>query len=588
MKKLLSIALLLIGTSFMGQVQKRTFNRVAVTQAPALSTTTAMQAPAPASTAPAGDIRIVTDIKTLRTTAGVLNDVVYVKYHTYNFDNGGGFFMWRTDATLTDANNYFSHDNNGTIIKVAGNTTGRWVRQYSGYVSAAFFGITYDNATQAIQNAIDFCWHSQEADTPTKGSTVFIAQGGYMVNNILLRNGVAITGDTQNSTILYAKLPNEGGTQNDYLLSIMPGPVQTSITNISIVGRDSNKGCFHFKGITPPEGYPHAGVWNSAFKGIGISGFKNHGIYLEGGDNGRMPNQFTVFENVTVGLSKLAPAKTCALKITGQQGQITFLNSAFNGYDDGNMKFHTGHVVDISHVETTYSAVISFINATFQEGDYGLYINYAENITVDNCWFENLGVAVTVDGSWHECQGISILGNRFANAAGYGSLDIDAGNIRQGTCVNVINSHATIANNYATVSQINGTSSNNYFITASGINGEPNMGIELYGNSHAPALSATKGITQAIAVTNGVLNAGYNKLLVINGATTPVTTINSNLNAGETLTVKSEANGIIFQPGPAILLPNTGGLILNKGEIAGFTKLDIDGVATYQLTSLVK
>lgn len=569
----------------MAQVQKR------AVKAAAASAQTATVMPPAQTTQQAFDVdnmRTVNDIKTLRTLTGVANQVVYVKHHSIDYDNGGGFFMWRTSAELVNGNGYFTHDNNGTIIKATGNNTGRWIRQYDGYINLTFFGGYLNDATTALQAAIDFAWHNKEVNSPTKGTTVYIPQGSYMVNHIMLRNGVTILGDSQDSTILYAKLPEEGGTVNDYLFTIMPGALQLTVANLSLVGRDSNKGGFHLKGVLPDTGYPQAGVWNSLFKNIGISGFKDHALFLEGGDNGRTLNQFIVFEQVTIGLSTMAPATTSALKITGQQGQLTFINSTFNGYSN-DMKYHTGRVVDISHVQTAATAVVSFINASFQEGDYGLYLDYAENATVSNCWFENLGVAVTIDGSWHECQGISILGNRFANAAGYGSLDVDNSNMQQGSCVNVINSRATIANNYVAVSQLDSNSSNDYFITATGNPGTINKGLEVYGNSYSmPQLSKTSGITQTASVTNGILNCAYNKLIVISEATTPVTTIESALNAGETIIIKAGAGSVVFQGGSTILLPNSGGLILNKGEVAGFTKLDVDGVTAYQLTSLIK
>lgn len=58
-----------------------------------------------------------------------------------------------------------------------------------------------------------------------------------------------------------------------------------------------------------------------------------------------------------------------------------------------------------------------------------MVIEWAENITIDNCWFESLGVAISVKSNYADknndvpCKSINILNNRFANAAGFGSLN---------------------------------------------------------------------------------------------------------------------------------------------------------------------
>ena len=73
-------------------------------------------------------------------------------------------------------------------------------------------------------------------------------------------------------------------------------------------------------------------MWDSRISDINIFGFKGHGVFLEGGgdlSDYLLPNQFNVFENVRVFKNS---DFSNALKLTGQQGQITFLNCEFDGF----------------------------------------------------------------------------------------------------------------------------------------------------------------------------------------------------------------------------------------------------------------
>ena len=538
----------------------------------------------------------VNTINDLRSIVGSsVGDTRYVRYHTYPFDMGGGVFMWRNDALLlNDPNNYYDEDNDGTLIKVNGNNTGRWVRQYDGYINIAYFGGCRDlYATDALQAAIDFSWRNiTTSSAPTRGCVVFIPSGGYVINEITLRYGVQILGSSVDQPVIYAGLPGDPGysSTNDYLVNMTPDVIQVEVSNLNFAGRGTDKGCIHLKaqhgsGGTNDDG----GIWQSSFKNIKIGDFKGNGIYSEGGVGGLLPNQFMVFELVSVGMNKNAPQSSCALKITGQNGQITFLNSAFNGYNDNN-RFHNGHVISIapsSSSQGAYPAVISFINATIQEGDYGVWMSYCENISFDNCWFENLGVAVTVDGTANWCRNINILNSRFANAAGYGSVPASSSNITNGQCVSVKNSQVKVINNFVTVSRLDSRSNNDSFVIASGLNSNTiNPGVEVSGNSFAfPELNKTYGIWQVItAVTSNAIDCRYNKCLYVNASGNTIKNIKSELVESESFLIRANGGNIRFDNTGNIFLTHRSSLTLANGEVATFTKLGTDG---YQLTSLV-
>lgn len=92
----------------------------------------------------------VLNLQALRSIVGISDgDLYYAKGHTSAGDGGGGIFMWRTGAIFLTGNppsipGIYSVDNNGTIIQavIGGipDDTGRWVRQYDGYINVLYFG----------------------------------------------------------------------------------------------------------------------------------------------------------------------------------------------------------------------------------------------------------------------------------------------------------------------------------------------------------------------------------------------------------------------------------------------------------------
>lgn len=311
----------------------------------------------------------------------ILTDITLVLRHTNPKDGGGGFFFYNPNVTRDD--------NNGTIIKpnsISGN--GRWVRQIDGYINVRFFGAfgLGNDYTAAIQNAIDFASGNNVDNFVATGNTVFFPCGNYFVDNLILKRGVCLSGECVDTGVITAI---STGTTGNYMLEIDKGPIPwTNISNLSLTSQHPTKGCMHFKAQPPEKGQQVGGLWMSNFKNIWITSFKGHSIYFEGGmTNYNLPNQFIILENVRATRST---ENSNSLLMTGQQGQVTFLNCQFDGT---NIK---GQNIVISGPANFSSAVVSFINCTVQSSEYGIWIDYAENITIDNCWFEDLDVAITV------------------------------------------------------------------------------------------------------------------------------------------------------------------------------------------------
>ena len=426
-----------------------------------------------------------------------------------------------------------------------------------------------------------------------------------------MKNGVNILEETIGNTIIYA-------TQGTgYLFEIEIGIVQINISNLNIVGiyfltgQATNKGCFLFEAkpsvITPTDPVADGGLWNSTMKNINILGFNGNGIYLKGGTaSGQsasfVPNQFNIFENVRVFKNNDTNFSlfSNALKMTGQVGQHSFINCQFDGYTKttNDVKTYDKWInVSIENTTNDYmsSAVVTFLNCTIQDSDYGVRINYAENITFDNCWFENLGVAITVIGNIESSKSINILNNRFANASGFGSL-LAPNNIKAGQCISVNKSVVNIYNNYVTASDPNGVDNGSAFVLGFQDNGGINCHNNTFRNDN-PKLSKTFGIMQSVIIAT-TINCKSNKLVFIGQPIPPippvvpiptVKNIISAINAGEILNIRANGITITFDNTGNIFLTNRTTFSLSNGEIASFKKIDIGtNNETYQLLSFTK
>lgn len=140
---------------------------------------------------------------------------------------------------------------------------------------------------------MDFAKLNSKINPKLKGSTVFIPNGSYIISNITLKSGVTIVGESLSKTIIYSP----GGISSEYLFEIESGPVFINISNLNIVGNNTEKGCFLFESQFLNSSPFHGGLWNSKISNIVISKFRGNCIHLKGGglnSNFLLPNQFNI------------------------------------------------------------------------------------------------------------------------------------------------------------------------------------------------------------------------------------------------------------------------------------------------------
>ncbi len=584
------------------------------------------------------ELRHYQPVTSTGTRAPMDGDIVYVRCHTYNWDGGGGFFVF-----YYPNNQYFPdetmQDNDGTIIeaytKDLNVEPGRWIRSYDGYLNVCFFGVrafAFTNAGERIQKAIDFASLNGTTGYETKSSVLYFPAGVYEIQNtIILRSGVSLIGDSTRMVELRAgyNLNNDG-----WMIEMDKGRIEgCTISNFRINGNCNfeskehdarTKGCMYFEArVENLYGAFDGGMWNCRFSNLLIINFNGGGIYLIGGGEDSkppagpflIPNQLLIFENVYVVRQK---AESQALLMTGEQGQLSFINCGFDGKlynqiytNEPNpelVSFEALKGINVSITNRGYvqTAVISFLNCTFQQSEYGIFIKFAESITFDTCWFENLDMAVSVFESdeSYPSKGINVLNCRFANASGFGSLNCVNRNVLPegeiaGRCVTSVNSEVNIFNCYVTVSSVSKLPNNfvDPFISKAFIIAlKQNKGIRTIGNTFLDnRLGRTSGILRNYDIVNNAIDLQDTKLATISGISSnpPIDSINCSICAGEILTVRSaNQNPITFTNNKNIYLSNKAAVTLNHGDIATFIKLEDIGGPThseiYHMISIFK
>lgn len=180
---------------------------------------------------------VVTTIANLRLLTGEADQSISLLGHTAVGDGGGGDFYW--DATSTDA------DNDGTIIKVTGVTTGRWIRLYSGAINVKWFGAKGDfdytsstgtDDTAAIQAAIDYAATLIDADGHYFDSGVGIpvllpsSDGDFLISSAISLDGhqIILTGDAG-----FPRIVSNSTTAN--VIEIPSGFTGCSVRNLRIL-----------------------------------------------------------------------------------------------------------------------------------------------------------------------------------------------------------------------------------------------------------------------------------------------------------------------------------------------------------------
>lgn len=532
-------------------------------------------------------------------------ETIYLKGYYSIGDGGEGIFIY----DISD----LSPDVGGIHIRPDSipndNENGRWIRQYSGYLNAIYFGIVKapvfsppigPSNSVRIQNAINYAskreayYNEDPADL-----TIYFPSGSYFIDNtITLKSHLHLLGDTGTQFCAY---PNKEGFDEDFMFVTVPGVLERLIIENFIIHlrNQENIGGFHFKAVQKTAN-TSAGLYRSTIRNIKIQDARYHGLCLESGEwYGWHTNQYLLFEKLEIIRTN---ADANCLRITGENINSTFLDCTFEIPFRDN---HTDPPLEGMNVYIEDAISISFINcATGGQVTYAYFIKNSQCLTFDNCWQEDTFISFEIQDS----VDINIVNSRFANAAGYGTR---RSGYTTGRCINVVNSSVNVENNYAAVTIFDDDPNLLNYIGKLFVSGIANNNIiNLRNNTFQHIrLSESNGVVQVVAISNvkthytpsvptisGIDTTGKKIVLVQNGTSNQIKRINSTMGAGETIFIRADQNSITFYQwnpineitGRNIYLSGLATLTLQNGQGATFIKIDgINGneKCCYQLVS---
>ena len=162
--------------------------------------------------------------------------VPYVFVGGYYADGDGahGNFWW--DGSSTEP------DDSAMVIKLTSVTTGRYKRIYSNEINPKWFGAKGDsvyNDTKETQAAVNFASKKYYliSGYARYGNIVLFPPGEYMLDSLILREGVRLVGTDQSTTILHK---NYGSDPNYFITTdTVSTNYYTSIERLSLVNRNS-------------------------------------------------------------------------------------------------------------------------------------------------------------------------------------------------------------------------------------------------------------------------------------------------------------------------------------------------------------
>ena len=277
-------------------------------------------------------------------------------------------------------------------------------------VSVRDFGALGDGRTddtEAIQRTID-------AVSREQSGAVFVPPGRYRIRSLTMRHGVAIQGVGAKASMLEA-LPSDAPA----LISLDDGPVQfADLRALRLVGGRAGQAinpgqwAVHYEARPIDEPPFHGGAWFTSFDTVYVTDFDN-GLWFEAGASGYLlPHQFNRLNNVIVTINATPAGR--ALLCHGQCNQFDYTACVFDrrSWSEGiNIELGSG----MPDANTPKLHHLNLVTA--QRATTALAIRGAHNVTVENCWFENLHQAIDASG---EAEGLLITRCRFANAAGDG------------------------------------------------------------------------------------------------------------------------------------------------------------------------
>ena len=401
-------------------------------------------------------------------------------------------------------------------------------------------------------------------DPGNKVITIYLGPYTYTVKQITLHHGLKIIG--MSASIPGTILQSINGNNPVFILPQRPhvGALDVRLSSLRIIGSKGNTSEDAF--FLDASNVVETGLWYSSFDNLYIYDFAGIGMHLRGpSTNFAASNQWITFQNVVV---FRAAGGGNALRIEGANFQLHFTDCEFDGQGpgDGTNIFIGGLAGGVY----AFPFDITFRGLVSQTAGVGIQLDGAQTVTFHTSHHEQLFGGYLITGnSGIPTRGVTITDSVFNpnvgvnNGAGY-LVKVDSpaawgiyfthnrmGGV-PGPGLTAPDSVITAANGAQVVYQDN----------------------EYFGANSTPP---TSGITPVIDASTSI-NIGGAHTVGINTSTTPITTIQSTLGPGETVTMVTVGGSVTFAEGGNVGLLGSGTLKIT-GTIT-FVRTDIAGGPT--------
>lgn len=412
-----------------------------------------------------------------------------------------------------------------------------------------FYNVELDFAG-VIQNGIDYI--------ATNGGGVLQLGAKTYQQEVTLRSNVRLVGCGRSKTVIKGVVSSS--SLGVVTIDQAGGEVtRTGLFNLGITGvtENTNQWAMYFKGVadslTPFDG----GLWYSEFEKITIRGTKAGGINLRGGTNSNLvPHQFLSFKDIDTRYTAGSHSAWVGIMGSGQVGQVHFDNCEFSGYTSGDgakAVYLCREVDDAGTVGITDSHpyAIKFTECTFQNVDTAAYVDRAEGVTFDTCWFEDNKRGIRV---LNAANGVVATACSFSDSAADGS--------NTGYCMKVEGSCTAVAD----ACVVRGNCDDAWVDPPAGAT----LGHLFVRNCIAgtePHTNYPRGLTSASTVVTG-----YMPYVILTGTTT-VNTITSYLAGDDFLTVRASGSAVTFGLTSGNIRSGSGSsgtFVLQDGSVAVF------------------
>jgi hypothetical protein len=375
-------------------------------------------------------------------------------------------------------------------------------------------------------------------DPGSKRITIYLGPFTYTVNQITLRNSLKIIGMGASGTVLQSVNGNNP-------VFVLPQTNYSDAADVTLSG-------FHLKGSagnTSEDAFFldtsstfSSGLWYSTLDDIYMEGFAGIALHIRGPNNnfGSL-TQWVRFSNIVV--FRTAGGGN-GLRLEGGVFELRFVNCEFDGagIGDGTNIYLGGLAGGISG----YPWSIAFEGLVSQQAALAVQIDGGLNLTFYGSHHETLWAGYQINathGIWTE--GVTISDASFANTG----VNAGAGYI--------LNITTTLA------SQIN-FSHNQILNSPDSIVKNTNLASVVYqdNGSGGTTVPVTSGITTSLAPAATVNIMGVHSVALAQ-STTPITTIQSSLGPGETVTFLTYAGPVTFASGGNINLMGANTVTVN-------------------------